>query len=353
MVFTSEDRILIEQLRNHKGYGPKRLLREFPQKPWSLSGLKRMLRRINVTGSGKRRERRRSIRTADNIAAVDQLIQSQESKPGTHSSMRQIARETGMSIFAVHTIVHKDLKLKCLKKRRAQELTDANKLRRLTCCRALLRKFPPHQIPFIWFTDEKVFTVAAPRNPQNDRLYAPVTAKKKEVSAARLLCTRSTFSKSVMVSVGVSSLGCTELIFIEPGVKINGAYYREVLLAQHLLPALRQMSGAYYVFQQDGAPSHRAAETVAMLKCQTPDFIHPSLWPPNSPDLNPVDYKLWGVLQERVYRTKIRDVEHLKKRLVEEWSHFDQSIIDAAVNQWRQRLRACVCAHGGHFEQTI
>ena len=80
------------------------------------------------------------------------------------------------------------------------------------------------------FTDEKLFTVAAPKNAQNDRLYIPTGTLKKQVSAARLLKTRSTFTKSVMVSVGVSSLGATELIFIDPGVKINGAYYHDVLL---------------------------------------------------------------------------------------------------------------------------
>ena len=36
-----------------------------------------------------------------------------------------------------------------------------------------------------------------------------------------------------MVSVAVSLLGTTELMFIEPGVKINGVYYRDVLLGQH------------------------------------------------------------------------------------------------------------------------
>jgi hypothetical protein len=137
------------------------------------------------------------------------------------------------------------------------------------------------------------------------------------------------------------------------GVKINGAYYRDVLLSQHLLPAIRQQSGDFFIFQQDSAPAHRAYDTVEMLRRDTPAFIPPSLWPPNSPDLNPVDYKIWGVLQDRVYRTRIRDVEHLKERLVEEWAQFNQSIIDGAVNQWRQRLRACVHAVGGHFEQTI
>jgi hypothetical protein len=77
-----------------------------------------------------------------------------------------------------------------------------------------------------------------------------------------------------------------------------------------------------------------------MLRREAPALIVPSVWPPNSPDLNPVDYKIWGVLQQGVYCTKIRDVEHLKERLVEEWSHFDQQIIDSAIKQWRIRQRA-------------
>jgi len=36
--------------------------------------------------------------------------------------------------------------------------------------------------------------------------------------------------------------------------------------------------------------------------------IPPWLWPPNSPDLNPVDYPAWSVLEQRVYRTRIRDI---------------------------------------------
>ena len=47
-----------------------------------------------------------------------------------------------------------------------------------------------------------------------------------------------------MVLVGVSSLGCTELIFIDPVVKINGAYYHDVLLGEHLLPAFKELLGS-------------------------------------------------------------------------------------------------------------
>ena len=58
-------------------------------------------------------------------------------------------------------------------------------------------------------------------------------------------------------------------------------------------------------------------------------------------------------MQDRVYKTRIRDVNHLKERLVEEWARFDQNIIDSAINEWRKRLRACVRVGGGHFEQLL
>ena len=85
----------------------------------------------------------------------------------------------------------------------------------------------------------------------------------------------------------------------------------------------------------------------------TPDFISPDLWPPNSPDLNPVDYKIWGCLQERVYQKRIHDVDELKQRLVEVWSDFGQTIIDGAIDEWRKRLQACVRSKGHHFEHIL
>ena len=111
------------------------------------------------------------------------------------------------------------------------------------------------------------------------------------------------------------------------------------------IPTIRDQSGNFFIFQQESASAHRANDTVAMLKRETPAFISPTLWPPNSPDLNPVDFKIWGVLQERVYHVRIHDVDHLKRRLVEEWAQSDQTIIDDAIKQWRQRLHsACVRA---------
>src|SRR6218665_3944730 len=60
------------------------------------------------------------------------------------------------------------------------------------------------------------------------------------------------------------------------------------------------------------------------------------LWgPANSPDLNPVDYRIWGLIQEHVYQTAIWDIDELKERVIVVWAELKQSVIDKAIEQWR------------------
>ena len=47
---------------------------------------------------------------------------------------------------------------------------------------------------------------------------------------------------SVMVSIAVSQVGMTELIFVNPGVKVNGQYYCDVLLSQQMLSAIKPVA---------------------------------------------------------------------------------------------------------------
>jgi len=54
-----------------------------------------------------------------------------------------------------------------------------------------------------------------------------------------------------LVSIIVSKLGCTKLIFIEHGAKINGQYYRDVLLTQKVLPEIHSIAGDVFFSQQD------------------------------------------------------------------------------------------------------
>ena len=121
MAFSNEDRIVIKVLKEEKGYNAQRFLKEFPNKHWCRRGLYRLIAQIDATGSGEKKNnpgRPKTVRTVANINAVEELVLSQEDAPGTHRTGRQIARKIGISERSVRRIVHKDLRLKCFKKRR-------------------------------------------------------------------------------------------------------------------------------------------------------------------------------------------------------------------------------------------
>ena len=74
-----------------------------------------------------------------------------------------------------------------------------------------------------------------------------------------------------------------------------------------------------WTLQQDGAPAHTARTTMDYLKKEHINFIEPHMWPPKSPDINPVDYDIWGALQQRIYHQRqFNRVEELKRAIVTE-----------------------------------
>ena len=87
MVFTAEDKILIKHLVLLKDYSSRRLIKEFPNNGWNKNGFDNLLRKTRAAESVDRKPgsgRPRSMRTSENIEAVQDLILSQEDRPQTH-----------------------------------------------------------------------------------------------------------------------------------------------------------------------------------------------------------------------------------------------------------------------------
>jgi len=62
-------------------------------------------------------------------------------------------------------------------------VTASNWLARLVWPQQLLKRYPEHEVALIWFTAEKIFTVAALSNSHNDRDYAVRDTLKKQIAA--------------------------------------------------------------------------------------------------------------------------------------------------------------------------
>ena len=54
-----------------------------------------------------------------------------------------------------------------------------------------------------------------------------------------------------------------------------------------------------------------------------------------------------------MYQKRVCDVDELKQRLVEVWSHFSQAIRDEAIDEWRKQFPACVRMKGHYFEDLM
>ena len=136
---THDDKMRIQTLRE-QGMGSKAIKSAHPTKNWGLSTLKKICRRIDMTGSAVDRKmgsgRPKSARSANNIAKVQQLICSQEDAPGTSKSTRQVAAEVGISQRSVGRIAKHDLQLSSFKRMPVQVITDATTHKRLTRCQA-------------------------------------------------------------------------------------------------------------------------------------------------------------------------------------------------------------------------
>jgi hypothetical protein len=109
-------------------------------------------------------------------------------------------------------------------------------------------------------------------------------------------------------------------------------------------------------FQHDGAPAHYSR---VVRDCLNNRFPHrwigrggPQNWPPRSPDLNPLDYCLWGWLKSLVYATKVNTREALLDRIVNSAALIreNQRALQRATSAIHKRADKCIVAEGGIFE---
>jgi len=97
--------------------------------------------------------------------------------------------------------------------------------------------------------------------------------------------------------------------------------------------------------------------TVVFLERKVEDFISPTQWPPNSPDLNPVDYSIWNVLQGKGKFTIQNSLRQRTWNAADRWVAMlwpvDRGCWYMYIGQWRRRLSACFRGAGHTFASSI
>uniref|UniRef100_A0A8R1EJR5 HTH luxR-type domain-containing protein n=1 Tax=Caenorhabditis japonica TaxID=281687 RepID=A0A8R1EJR5_CAEJA len=249
----------------------------------------------------KKSGRPRSVNTRNTRAIIKKRIIRNDGL-----SLNRMASQLGIARSTVQSIVKNDLKLKSYKLRRGQYLSDKSKAMRLEKCRKLLQHFQVRRVSDVIWTDEKIFTIEPLPNRQNQR---QLLSKDDSMSPKRRLAHNRLFPKSVM-----------------------------------------HFAGGPFILQQDWAPSHGSRSTLAVLEAHFPGFLDKNLWPASSPDLNPMDFSVWGMLEGKIAGKVFATVDDLKAALEVAWASIDDGYLRRTVNSVKKRLRACVKARGSNFE---
>ena len=101
--------------------------------------------------------------------------------------------------------------------------------------------------------------------------------------------------------------------------------------------------------QQDNAPSHLSAATQKFLKEQGVTVLQ---FPANSPDLNPLDYFLWGAIDGKL-KSRYDSIPSLQAAVIAECAAIKQESADKAIEQFKRRCVLCVEQDGGSFGHLL
>ena len=100
---------------------------------------------------------------------------------------------------------------------------------------------------------------------------------------------------------------------------------------------------------------HTANSVTNYLNENVPDFIRKENWSPNSCNLNLLNYAIWDVMKNILYKTLkwYEDIEGLSAAMPYAWDRLTKNFINNSINQWRMQLEKVVEEGRCHIVQLI
>ena len=215
-------------------------------------------------------------------------------------------------------------------------LTAAHRQKRLAFARAHVNWTWVDWAAVLW-TDESRFTLF-----ETD---GKVYVRRRRNEAMRNDCIQPTvkfYGGGVTVWGAMSYRGTGYLTPLTGNLNANG--YIDILEKSAIPSAHLLGYGNNYFFQDDGAPCHRAR---IVKEWKADDNIRVLEWPPQSPDLNPIE-NLWRELGKSVRRQRCGNLNNLRQALVAEWDRIPVRLCRKLVRSMPRRIQAVIRARGGY-----
>ncbi|VDO64357.1 unnamed protein product [Heligmosomoides polygyrus] len=122
---------------------------------------------------------------------------------------------------------------------------------------------------------------------------------------------------------------------------------------RQLLKKGQQKTSAARTISRRHFPASVMVSTIAVCEELFPGFWSRDIWPSNSPDLNPMDYSVWSIMEQKISTTRYATVEQLKSALLRSWDEITAEQCATIISDFPKRLRKCIEAKGGNFEHLL
>ena len=128
----------------------------------------------------------------------------------------------------------------------------------------------------------------------------------------------------------------------------NSIEYLKIIEESGLIEKCNEIYGKHkWMFMQDGAPCHNSESTLKVLRKKM--MIVPG-WPPNSPDLNPIEI-IWAIIKKKLKERIISKEDDLFKIVQNIWNALDENVINNLVKDFIRRCQLVLELGGGSISQ--
>ena len=152
----------------------------------------------------------------------------------------------------------------------------------------------------------------------------------------------------VMVAVGATWYGLTRPYFFLKGERLNGESYHDQLLPFYKVEDEGLFDHKNWDFQQDRASSHTTDKVQKWCRKNFKFFIPKEKWPPNSPELNPLDYFIWDNISNHVEYHKVKTINDLRREVEKAMKKVDSNYVREVIGAFLRRVYS-VEKHGGEL----
>lgn len=148
--------------------------------------------------------------------------------------------------------------------------------------------------------------------------------------------------------------------FKEKNVTVTVTFERYEEMLNNFLSAELQRLGVHdhdLWFQQDGATSHTARISMAVLRKMFPNRVISRSgdidWQPRSPDFTSPDFFLGVFFKSKVFTNKPHTQLESKENIRREITTIDVHILQIVMDSMKKRIADCIQNEGGHLSNVI